>query len=257
MLLIDKYAYFNRLKHIHPVEKVTLALSLLFFSLAVKNNHVSIATFFIMSGLIIFGARISISYYAKLLLLPSFFLCSGIVTILISFASIDTAIHNELWSFSIGEWKLFISQDNSTKAIQLLFVTFSSISCLYFLILTTSVHDLMQVLQKLKLPKLLIEMMEITYRFIFVFLDTALQIYQAQNARLGYRTGKRWLYSISLLASSLLMAVFKRSKELTNALESRAYADDFAYIDNRYQLSAVNWLIILAVLAALFFISIL
>lgn len=254
MLLIDKYAYFNRLKHIHPVEKVTLTLSLLFFSLIVRDSIVSIITFFIMSGLIIWGAKIPTNYYIKLLLLPGFFLLSGIVSILISFTGTDTAIPNLLWSFSVGGWKLFISRDQVTKAVQLIFVTASSISCLYFLILTTPVIDILQVLQKLKFPRLLIEMMEITYRFIFVFLETASQIYHAQQSRLGYRTGKQWLYSISLLISALFIVIFKRSKELTNAMESRAYSNDINFAHDDYQLSAASWLVIFAILAAMFII---
>jgi len=254
MLLIDKYAYFNRLKQIHPVEKVSLALSLLFFSLAVKDPFVSIATFSVMSGFIILGAKIPITYYIKLLLLPSLFLVSGIIPVLISVASYEAAIPNQLWSVSIGDWKFFINQHNATKAVQLFFSAFSSISCLYFLILTTPVYDILQILRKLKLPGLLIEVMEITYRFIFVLLETASQINQTQNSRLGYRTGKLWLNSISLLISALFIAVIKRSKELTSALESRAYKNEIHYAGDDYKLSTVNWLVISVILAVIFII---
>ena len=86
MLLIDKYAYINRLKTIHPVEKITLALFLLLFTLLVKDKIVSLIIFSLMSTFTIFAAKIPFSYYIKLLLLPSFFLLSGTLTILFSFA---------------------------------------------------------------------------------------------------------------------------------------------------------------------------
>ena len=86
MLLIDKYAYINRLKTIHPVEKMTIALFLLLFTLLVKDKIVSLITFMVMSAFTIFAAKIPFSYYVKLLLLPSFFLLSGTLTILFSFA---------------------------------------------------------------------------------------------------------------------------------------------------------------------------
>ena len=57
MLLIDKYAYFNRLKHVHPLEKMIFALSLLLFSLAVRDTTVSLITFTVMSAFIIFGQK--------------------------------------------------------------------------------------------------------------------------------------------------------------------------------------------------------
>ena len=199
MLLIDKYAYINRLKPIHPLEKMTIALFLLLFTLLVKDKLVSLITFMVMSAFTIFVAKIPFSYYLKLLLLPSFFLLSGTLTILFSFASMDTILPTVLWSKQFGTWQLFISASNVDTVISLIFVVLGSISCLYFLTLTTPVQAILQVLRKCKVPSLLIEITEITYRFIFVFLETALKIYQAQNSRLGYRTARLWLHSLSLI----------------------------------------------------------
>jgi len=251
MLLIDKYAYFNRLNHVHPVEKMTLSLFLLLFSLMVKDAIVSLITFIVMSAFIIWGAKIPLRYYVKLLLLPGFFLLSGIATILFSFASIETAIPHVLWSAEFGSWKVFITENNIKVTTGLIFVVLSSISCLYFLTLTTPVNAILQILRKLKVPQLLIEITEITYRFIFVFLETALSIYQAQSSRLGYITATKWLHSIGLLISSLFISVFQRARELTIAMESRGYTEDIMYIDDNYQYSAVNWLIIIAMIAGI------
>ena len=132
--------------------------------------------------------------------------------------------------------------------ISLIFVVLSSISCLYFLTLTTPVQAIIQVLRKFKVPQLLIEITEITYRFIFVFLETALKIYQAQNSRLGYRTARLWLHSLSLLISSLFIQVFQRARELTIAMDSRGYTENIMYVDEHYKFSTVNWLIILGVI---------
>ena len=73
MLLIDKYAYINRLKPIHPLEKMAITLFLLLFTLLVKDKLTSLITFMVMSALTIFVAKIPFAYYLKLLLLPSFF----------------------------------------------------------------------------------------------------------------------------------------------------------------------------------------
>lgn len=251
MLLIDKYAYINRLKQIHPVEKMTLALCLLLFSLLVKDKLVSLIIFTVMSALTIFAAKIPFAYYLKLLLFPGFFLISGTFTILFSLASSDTRLPTVLWSHQFGTWQLFISTSNVDTVITLIFIVFSSISCLYFLTLTTSVQAILQVLRKLKVPPLLIEITEITYRFIFVFLETALTIYQAQNSRLGYRTAKRWLHSLSLLISALFISVFQRAKELTISMDSRGYTGDILYVNEEYAYSITNWLIIVGIIAGI------
>jgi cobalt/nickel transport system permease protein len=249
MLLIDKYAYINRLKKIHPVEKITLALLLLLFTLLVKDKIVSLLIFSLMSSFTIFAAKIPFSYYIKLLLLPSFFLLSGTLTILFSFAKRDTILPSVLFSVKFRNWQVFISANNVDTVISLLFVVLSSISCLYFLTLTTPVQEILQVLHKLKVPRLLIEITEITYRFIFVFLESALKIYQAQNSRLGYRTARLALHSLGLLISSLFITVFQRAKELTIAMDSRGYVGEVLYLDNHYQYSATNWLIIIGIIA--------
>ena len=152
-----------------------------------------------MSSFTIFAAKIPFSYYIKLLLLPSFFLLSGTLTILFSFAKRDAILPPVLFSVKFRNWQVFISANNVDTVISLIFVVLSSISCLYFLTLTTPVQTILQVLRKLKVPQLLIEITEITYRFIFVFLETALKIYQAQNSRLGYRTFRLWLHSLGLI----------------------------------------------------------
>lgn len=73
MLLIDKYAYLNKLAHVHPLEKMIFSLGLLLLSLILRDEQLSLITFFVMSAFIIFGAKIPLSYYVKLLLLPAFF----------------------------------------------------------------------------------------------------------------------------------------------------------------------------------------
>ena len=86
------------------------------------------------------------------------------------------------------------------------------------------------------------------YRFIFVFLETSLTIYQAQHSRLGYRTARLGLHSLSLLISSLFFQVFQRARELTIAMDSRGYTENMMYVDEPYKFSTVNWLIILGVI---------
>ncbi|MDQ0216927.1 cobalt ECF transporter T component CbiQ [Peribacillus cavernae] len=251
MLLIDKYAYFNRLKNAHPLEKMILALSLLLFSLAVKDVFVSLITFTLMSAFIIFGAKIPISYYLKLLLLPGFFLLSGTFTILFSFSSNNTSIPNVWLSWNVGSWQIFISEDSIKTVISLIVVVLSSISCLYFLTLTTPITAILHVLRKLKLPSLLIDLVELTYRFIFIFLETAMDIYQSQSSRLGYSTMRRGIRSLGMLISALFLGVFQRSKQLTMAMNARGYQEDISFIEDSYRFSPINWLITIGILVSL------
>ncbi|MGG0791036.1 cobalt ECF transporter T component CbiQ [Bacillus sp. AFS017274] len=255
MLLIDKYAYFNGLKDVHPLEKMVFALSLLLFSLTVRDMTVSLITFTVMSALIIFGAKIPLSYYLKLLLLPGFFILSGTITILFSFTSKFTSISNIWWSWKVGNWQIFISDDSIGTVINLITVVLGSISCLYFLTLTTPITVILSVMRKLKVPSLLVDLIELTYRFIFIFLDTALAIHQSQASRLGYGSLRKGIRSLGLLISSLFLGVLQRSGHLTMAMNARGYQENLSYIEDTYTYSSRNWLIAIVILGSLIFIN--
>ncbi|MBT2647531.1 cobalt ECF transporter T component CbiQ [Bacillus sp. ISL-34] len=255
MLLIDKYAYFNGLKDVHPLEKMVFALSLLLFSLTVRDMTVSLITFTVMSALIIFAAKIPLFYYLKLLLLPGFFILSGTITILFSFTSKFTLLSNIWWSWKVGNWQIFISDDSIGTVANLITVVFGSISCLYFLTLTTPITVILSVLRKLKVPSLLIDLIELTYRFIFIFLDTALAIHQSQASRLGYGSLRKGMRSLGLLISSLFLGVLQRSGQLTMAMNARGYQENLSYIEDTYTYSSRNWLIAIVILGSLIFIN--
>ncbi|MEB2282073.1 cobalt ECF transporter T component CbiQ [Lysinibacillus xylanilyticus] len=234
MLLIDKYAYLNKLASVHPLEKMTLSLGLLILSLIMRDERISLITFFVMSAFIILGAKIPAKYYAKLLLLPGLFLLSSLVSILISIAPTTSSLPAYIWSFSLNSWTIFIGRASLVTAQQLFFIVLGSISCLYFLILTTSVQSICYVLRQWRLPTLFVELVELTYRFIFIFLDSMQKIHLAQQARLGYSSPIQWLRSVSMLIAALFVEMFQRSRELNNAMEARGgetvyWQDDVTY----------------------------
>jgi len=240
MLLIDKYAYMNKLASVHPLEKMTLSLGLLLLSLIMRNERISLITFIVMSAFIILSAKIPVKYYAKLLLLPGFFLLSSLVSILISIAPSTSTLPAHIWSFTVNNWTIFVSSASITIAQQLFFIVLGSTSCLYFLILTTSVQSICYVLRQWRLPVLFVELVELTYRFIFIFLDSMQKIHLAQQARLGYRSPMQWLRSISMLIAALLAELFQRSRELNNAMEARG--GETVYWQENVTYCMKNWL---------------
>ncbi|MEB2299581.1 cobalt ECF transporter T component CbiQ [Lysinibacillus xylanilyticus] len=245
MLLIDKYAYMNKLASVHPLEKMTLSLGLLLLSLIMRDERISLITFIVMSAFIILGAKIPAKYYAKLLLLPGFFLLSSLASILISIAPATSTLPSTIWSFSLHHWTIFVGSASLVTAQQLFFIVLGSISCLYFLILTTSVQSICYVLRQWRLPTLFVELVELTYRFIFIFLDSMQKIHLAQQARLGYSSPMQWLRSVSMLIVALFVEMFQRSRELTNAMEARG--GEMVYWQEKASYNTKNWLGIAAI----------
>ena len=249
MLLIDKYAYLNKLASVHPLEKMIFSLGLLLITLIMRDERLSLITFFVMSAFIIVGAKIPLTYYFKLLLLPGFFLLTSLVSILLSFTSSTNALPAHIWSFTWSNWTVFIGNASMLAAQQLFFIVLGSIICLYFLILTTSVQGICYVLRQWRLPSLLVELVELTYRFIFMFLASMQNIHLAQQARLGYHSPIQWLRSVSMLIAALFVEMFQHSRELNNAMQSRG--GDAVYWQEMGSYSKKNWLGMAAILLVL------
>ncbi|MEA0555884.1 cobalt ECF transporter T component CbiQ [Lysinibacillus irui] len=240
MLLIDKYAYLNKLAFVHPLEKMIFSLGLLLVTLIMKDERLSLITFFVMSAFIIIGAKIPLKYYIKLLLLPAFFLLTSLVSILLAITPSTTVLPAHVWSFTWMAWTIFIGKASVLTAQHLFFIVLGSISCLYFLILTTSVQGICFVLRQWRLPSLLVELVELTYHFIFIFLGSMQKIHLAQQARLGYHSPMQWLRSISMLIAALFVEMFQRSRELNNAMQSRG--GESVYWQETSSYSKKNWL---------------
>lgn len=241
MLLIDQFAYINRLHAIHPLEKMTLSMLLLLFSIFVRDEITALVIFIIMSILIVFIAKIPGMFYVKLLLLPAIFLGISLLTIIFSYAKAGDILPPFYMHIAIGNWQFFIGKQSVTMAIELFCVALSSISCLYFLILTTSIQSICHILRKLKVPSLFIDLCEITYRFIFVFLQSTERIYIAQHSRLGYHSRQQQLRSASLLITALFIDVWQRSRQLSNAIQARTVDNTPLYWEESHYYSVKNW----------------
>jgi cobalt/nickel transport system permease protein len=145
--------------------------------------------------------------------------------------------------------------DSILVATRLFLKSLASVSCLYFLTLTTPVFEVLSVLRKLKVPKLFIELMGLIYRFIFVLLDTANMIYISQNSRLGYSTMRNSYNSLGKLISALFISSYKRSQDIYTAMESRCYDGDINLLENDYKYSYKNISLIIVIEIVLIIIS--
>ena len=189
MLVIDKYAYTNRLAGKPPLEKLILALLTLVVGLIADSPLISALIFLVMM-LMLWRAEIPIRYFLTLLVGPLCFTLLGIITILVKLQWGPPGIWGgtDFYHFS-----LVLSTANLKIALNLMLKVLGSLSCLYFLCLTTPVVELIAVLKKLKVPLLLVELMSLVYKSIFVLMETAEAMVISQSSRLGYQDLKEWL----------------------------------------------------------------
>lgn len=236
-LNIDKLAYSSRLLFVNPLEKFLFAIITLFLSVFLNSPTISILVLIINSFLLIYKAGIKLQFFLKLMLIPLYFLLIGTSTI--AFNIINPYI-KAIFSFNIFNFHIGITQASFLQAENVFFKAFAASSCLYFLILTTPLIDIISILRKLKIPELFLELMELIYRFIFILLETAENIHNSQNSRLGYSGISNSFKSLGYLISSLLFRSTYRANQLVIALESRGYTGLINVLENEYKFSHKN-----------------
>lgn len=219
MILIDKLCYQSGLRYVNAAEKFVYAVLSLVFCIASPSAAAPLLVFLVNGILTVGKGKIPLSHYIKLLLVPAVFLLLGTAAILIEFSRVPM----DAFAFQIGKWYLTGSKHSMIHVFRLWITALSAVSCLYFLSLNTTMTDILEVLRKMRLPALLIELMMLIYRFIFLLLETASDIMTAQESRLGNRDYRTKIRSFGSMASALFIQAIRRSNALYDAMESRCY----------------------------------
>lgn len=216
---IDDLAYRSHLRYVNAGEKFALATLTLVVLLVSRSIAAALVAMVAMGALTVGRGGIPLRRYVSLMLIPFLFL---VVYVLV----IGTAIREtplELFAVRFGSWYLTASWDTVHYAAQLFCTALGCVSCLYFLSCNTPMTDILEVLRRLHVPPLFIELTMLIYRYIFVLLERAEAIRTSQNSRLGNVTYARSLQTFGDLCSCLFIQAIKRSERLFDAMEARGY----------------------------------
>lgn len=236
---IDRYAYSNAIRQVDPAQKGGLALLALGLCLTLDRPLVSLFTIGWMLGLSRFWAQVPIGMAGRMLFVQGFFLAISVVGVAVSVTfGLDTATG---WGWQLGPLRFTSSPSALVLALGLLGRTLGCVAALNFLILTTPLVDVIEVLRRLRLPEVLIDVMTVTYRTIFVLLESVQRIIVAQAARLGYSNPRRALASTAQLASQILLDTYRRSHQMQQSLESRGMAGPLRVLPMTYTRSLQAW----------------
>ena len=239
---IDKHAYCNKLLSVHPMEKFLFAIITLLLCVILNSPAVSITVFVLNSLILIYKSGIKADLYLKFMLIPLYFLLIGTLTIAFNFITPEM---KAVFSFHIADFIIGITPGSFIQAQNVFLKALASVSCLYFLTLTTPLIDVISVLKRFKLPELFFELMGLVYRLIFILLETADMIYNSQNSRAGYSGVKNTFKSLGYLASNLFVISFNRANQLFTALESRGYTGSINVLENEHVFSFKNIFLII------------
>ncbi|NLI92660.1 MAG: cobalt ECF transporter T component CbiQ [Peptococcaceae bacterium] len=228
MINIDHLAYTSKLKNTDPRQKMLFALLTMGVCLWADSVVVSILVLLIMGWATVCQGGTRFSLFCKLLMVPMSFLILGVVAVAVDFSGNELIF---IYSVALDKMYLGVTQAGLQNALHLFFKALGAVACLYYLSLSTPMIDVLAVFRRLKMPKLLVEMMGLIYRFIFVFLETADNMVTAQNSRLGYSGLSAGYRSLAALMSTLFIRAYKRADELYTALEARGYDGELNVVE--------------------------
>ncbi|WP_414564174.1 MULTISPECIES: cobalt ECF transporter T component CbiQ [unclassified Anabaena] len=239
-LQIDTLAYTNRLRWLAPEQKLLLAIALLIIT-ALAHPPVQILIAIWISTWTVIYAKIPIQVYVKLIYIATIFWLTSLPALVINGIHINhlNLIKDDaIMGLNIGSYYLYISQHGIEQGTTIFTRAIASLACLYFVMLTIPFTELLQTLRRYGFPILFTDILLLMYRFIFVLLNTARELWIAQQSRNGYRNFTIGIKSLSLLIGQLFKRTLENYRQISLSLASRGFNGEFqVWHSHRYHLS--------------------
>lgn len=224
---IDYYAYASGLRRVNPVYKVVLSAAVLILTIGFDEPLVSLFVILTMGIATIWMGGVHVRDYCSFMTIPIVFMVMGSLAIAIDF-SVQPV---EQFSLNLHFFYLFVTKEGVKKALCLILKAFGAVSAMFMLTLSTPACEIISALRKLHVPKMIVELMNMIYRYIFIMLDTQRKMRNSAQSRLGYCDFKTSCLSFGGIASNLFIVSLKKANAYYDAMESRCYDGDLRFLE--------------------------
>jgi len=152
--------------------------------------------------------------------------------VLAAFPVIFTTPGSILFSFSAGTFQVSASAEGLARFASIALKSWISVQAAVLLAATTSFPDLLVAMRAVGVPRLLVAVFGLMWRYLFVLADEALRLMRARAARSGVSAGQEARQGGSILwrakvtggmAGSLFLRSIERSDRIFQAMLSRGY----------------------------------
>jgi cobalt/nickel transport system permease protein len=224
-LTIDTLVYQNALRSVSPFWKFGLGIVLILLSI-LSHPIVQFAIFIWMMVWTLWYARIPRKPYLILLGTSLLFYLISMPALLIEIEHSIQVSKDSIFSLHIFNWTFYVTKQGFILAYSIFFRSLASISCLLFILFTIPFLEILQVMKRLKMPQIMLELTLVMYRFIFLLVDTAYGMAVAQHARGGHVTFLNKVRDISLIVVHLFQRTMYRYRGVSHGLISRGFTED-------------------------------
>jgi cobalt/nickel transport system permease protein len=108
------------------------------------------------------------------------------------------------------------------------------------LTLSTPSFEIIYVLRKACVPKIIIELMSLIYRYIFILMDVATKMKNSAKSRQGYCDFKTSCYTFGNIASNMLIISLKKANAYYDAMEARCYDGELVFLEEEKNIDRVQ-----------------
>jgi len=154
--------------------------------------------------------------------------------------------------FRIGAWTLTISSPGLERFVSVALKSWLSVQMAIVLASSTSFPDLLAAMRALRLPRLLVAIIGLMWRYLFVLVDEVMRLMRAREARSGHpsepagRIGGTLAWRAKVtggMAGNLMLRSFDRSERIYAAMASRGYDGEVRGLP-RPPVSRGGWLVL-------------
>jgi cobalt/nickel transport system permease protein len=162
-----------------------------------------------------------------------------------------------LFSLPIGPWTLTVTVPGMERFITIALKSWISVQMAIVLASCTPFPDLMMAMRAVHIPRLLVAIFGLMWRYLFVFADETLRLIRARTARSGHadqpglKTGGSLVWRARItggMAGNLFLRAFERSDRIYMAMLARGY-DGEVRAAPLPRLRPVDWVVLACTLA--------
>ncbi len=234
-LAVDDAAWSSAWRRRSPADKLLLCGGLVICALALPAWPGSLLVGLTVLVLALGPAGVPARTFARAVRWPAAFIAVGAVTAVVS----------------VDGGGLGWAPDAAARAGSLVGHALTGSAAVLLLACTTPMSAPLPALQRLRVPAAVTEVASVTYRLLFVLLDSLRAIREAQTARMGRATVRQALRSDGALAAAVLTRSWDRARRLQEGLAGRGMETGLRVLPERRPSSPGFVVATLAGLAAL------
>jgi cobalt/nickel transport system permease protein len=243
---IDAAAWSSRWRHRSAGDKALLGLGLTGTALLLPAWPGSLLATVVAVGLVLGPAGVGWRVLATAARGPLAFIVLGAIGIALT------------WRTTAGGWPgLAVTTAGLAQAARTAAHAVAGTCGVFLLAATTPISDLLGWARRHRVPDPVLDVAGLVYRLLFILLDTAGQVRDAQAARLGYATRRATMRSAALATAAVLTRAWDRAHRLEDGLAGRGLDGPLRVLDDPRPSSPRFIAATLALLAGLALVSLL